>query len=65
MVTNHRAVVIYYLQVISVYNALAKGWNVSKIGHNKYRFTKPLTWANSQKSTQRFVDELFQLKIIY
>lgn len=33
-------IVLYVLQIMSIYNAIIMGWNVKKIGSNKYELTK-------------------------
>lgn len=33
-------ILLYVLQIISIYNAIIMGWDVKKIGLNKYELTK-------------------------
>lgn len=40
MNTEYCNVLLYILQIISIYNAMIMGWDVKKIGFNKYELTK-------------------------
>lgn len=40
MNTEYYNILLYILQIISIYNAIAMGWDVRKIGLNKYELTK-------------------------
>jgi ABC-type uncharacterized transport system permease subunit len=37
------AVYVYLLQIIAVYNAIMLGWQVKKIGQQKYELSKNIT----------------------
>lgn len=39
MITKERFLIIYIMQIISVYNAILLGWKVKKIGNNKYELS--------------------------
>ena len=33
-------ILLYIIQIVSLYNAIVLGWKVRKIGNNKYELTK-------------------------
>ena len=36
----NKDILIYIIQIVSIYNAILLGWKVRKIGNNKYELTK-------------------------
>ena len=37
----NKDILLYIIQIISIYNAIKLGWNIKKIGKNKYELTRP------------------------
>ena len=65
MIYNPKIVTIYILQIISVYNALVKGWNVKKINHNTYSFSRTIASIEDLKITpQSFIDEIISCNFV-
>lgn len=40
---NKKRLIIYILQIMTLYNAMILGWNVQKVGDCKYILTKKIT----------------------
>lgn len=39
MNTEYHNIILYLIQIVSIYNAIIIGWNVRKIGINKYELS--------------------------
>lgn len=39
MNTEYYHVILYLVQIVSIYNAITMGWNVRKIGMNRYELS--------------------------
>lgn len=40
METEYYNLILYIIQIVSIYNAVILGWKVKKIGYNKYELSK-------------------------
>ena len=47
MMQNQNILLLYLIQIISIYNAILMGWNVKKLGKNTYELTKKIDKSNS------------------
>ena len=64
--TNSYNFLFILLQIISVYNATILGWNVKKIGTNKYEFTIKKTSRDTWKisSLDEIINDIVSYNII-
>lgn len=42
----NRAIILYILQMTTLYNAMVLGWKVKKIGNNRYELSKKIDEIN-------------------
>jgi len=60
MVHPDHNLILYVLQIISIYNAILTGWKVKKIGYNTYEFTKKI----NDYPLNDFINNIVTLSII-
>jgi hypothetical protein len=53
----HRIIILYILQVTTLYNAMILGWKVRKIGNNKYELSKKME-NQTDFDLKKFVDSI-------
>lgn len=54
---------LYVLQIVSLYNAIILGWRVKKIGMNTYELSKNID-DNFDFNFQEFIDHIVSVSII-
>lgn len=59
MMPNQNVVLLYLIQIISIYNAILMGWNVKKLGKNTYELTKKIDIQSNNLTT--FVNTITQM----
>lgn len=47
MMQSQNILLLYLIQIISIYNAILMGWNVKKLGKNTYELTKKIDVSNN------------------
>ena len=62
---SNKKLLLYILQVITIYNAIILGWSVKKIGCRKYELSKKLININEQFDLITFIEQISTSKIIY
>lgn len=48
MIHDQNILLLYLVQIISIYNAILMGWNVRKLGKNTYELTKKIDTYNNK-----------------
>ena len=61
---NDKSLIIYILQVVTLYNAMIQGWNIKKIGKRKYKLSKRIEHL-SNFNFESFIYSIVKLKINY
>jgi hypothetical protein len=56
-------IILYILQIVSIYNALTMGWKVKKIGINKYEFSRKNIIVNDFNLNE-FINNIISISII-
>lgn len=59
MIQNQNMLLLYLIQIISIYNAILMGWNVKKLGKNTYELTK--TIDVSDNNLTKFIEAITQI----
>lgn len=59
MMQNQNILLLYLIQIISIYNAILMGWNVKKLGKNTYELTKKIDI--SDKNLTNFIEAITHL----
>lgn len=59
MTHNQNILLLYLIQIISIYNAILLGWNVKKLGKNTYELTKKIDVLDNNLT--KFVDAITNL----
>ena len=54
---TYRYIILYILQVTTLYNAMALGWKVKKIGDNTYELTKKIE-DYKEETLESFLKEI-------
>lgn len=53
--TYNQNILVYLIQIVSIYNAIQMGWNVKKISGNTYELTKK-NINSSNDNLSNFID---------
>ena len=62
---NYKVLLTHILQIITVFNAIVMGWNVKKIGNNKYLFSKKISEIKeSDYNLSHFSDNIIKWNFI-
>lgn len=56
---NQNILLLYLIQIISIYNAILMGWNVKKLGKNTYELTKKIDVSDNNLTN--FVEAITQI----
>lgn len=57
-----RSIMMYILEIISLYNASVKGWSIKKIGIHKYKLSKNISDDNVH--LEKFLNEIVKLEYV-
>jgi len=59
MIQNQNILLLYLIQIISIYNAILMGWNVKKLGKNTYELTKKIDVSDNNLT--KFIEAITQI----
>jgi len=59
MIQNQNILLLYLIQIISIYNAILMGWNVKKLGKNTYELTKKMDVSDNNLTN--FIEAITQI----
>jgi len=62
---QEKQLLIYIIQIVTLYNASVRGWKIKKIGMRKYMLSKHINKFNKLNNFQldKFIYEIVDLKI--
>jgi hypothetical protein len=56
----HKSVIIYILQIATIYNAISDGWHIRRINNKSFEFSKKISNCN-EFDLNCFIDKLLLL----
>ena len=61
---NNRVLAVYLVKLVVLHNATIYGWEIEKLGHNKYRLCKDLS-SYYDDDLKNFMEDIVILKLVH